>query len=182
MHTKLHAERKVALALQRNDIEAFLPEMWSEHKGRSVALFPCYLFTRIDLEEEGVARLRWEPGVRHIVSYGDRPVPVPDEAIDLIRRNLENKGAVEHAARVYFKKGEIVRIRRGPFAELLAIFDGPSTPTRRVEVLIEFLGRLSQVRVDVDNLEAVTEEVQAPSVKRPRRTRGRGRRIRACNS
>ncbi len=57
---------------------------------------------------------------------------------------------------------------------MLAIFDEPTTPARRVQVLLSILGA-SRVQVDVADLEKVDAEVPAP--KRRRRTRGRGRRI-----
>jgi len=51
------------------------------------------------------------------------------------------------------------------------VFLGPLTPAARVQVLLQFLGRQQQVEVDVNAIEPSTV------LKRPRRTRGHGRRI-----
>jgi hypothetical protein len=75
-----------------------------------------------------------------------------------------------------FKPGDTVRIIDGPFKDMLAIFDEASTPARRVQVLLNFLGA-SRVQVDLKNLEKASANPEMPVPKRPRRTRGRGRLI-----
>lgn len=64
------------------------------------------------------------------------------------------------------------------FQDMLAIFEGPTTPSQRVQLLLKVLGG-SRMQVDVTALEkAPPDENQAPPPqKRSRRTRGRGRRI-----
>lgn len=182
MHTKLRAERKVALALERRGIELFLPERRSVSKGepeKTSAFFPGYLFMRVDLVRENHSQWRWEPGVRYLVAYGDQPVPLPDEVIHLLRHRL---AAGEEQAKYQFKKGDIVRIKAGPFADILAVFEGTLSAEQRVAVLLEFMGRLSRVQVEIDNLEPVSAATQVSAPKRRRGTRGRGRRIKYENS
>ncbi|GAB4531012.1 MAG: hypothetical protein Kow0063_09790 [Anaerolineae bacterium] len=70
-----------------------------------------------------------------------------------------------------------MRIIDGPLQGLLAIFEGPSTPAERVQVLLTFLGCARRIQVAPSDLEKATTGDEAVSSKRPRRTRGRGRRI-----
>jgi transcriptional antiterminator RfaH len=121
--------------------------------------------------------VQWTPGLRRVVAFGDRPVPLPDEVIDLIRRKLEGLNAGGGWPVHTFQPGETVRITDGPLQGLLAIFEGPSKPSERVRVLLTFLGQAKHVNLPAADLEKAPPETGAPAPKRPRRTRGRGRRI-----
>lgn len=184
LHTKVHAEQKAARELHRHGIETYVPEI-SSKTGKSakstlkrVAFFPGYLFMNVDLSSTNAVHWRWATGVRHIVSYGDRPVAIPEEIIGLIRRQLAQQETEVLNRTHKFKKGDYVRIAEGPFSDMLAIFEGPNTATERVTVLMEFLGRLSRVRVEIDSLEPAKPRDHRPGVQRRRRTRGKGRPIR----
>jgi transcription antitermination factor NusG len=111
------------------------------------------------------------------VAFDGRPVPVSEQAIDLIRETLAefNKSADKPLQK--FSPGDIVRIKNGPFADLLALFEGQTTAAERVTVLLNFLGSFSRVRLGVQDLEKAPEGVQLDPPERMRRTRGRGRRI-----
>ena len=76
-----------------------------------------------------------------------------------------------------FKPGDVVRIKDGPFEDLLAVFEGPTTPAVRVQVLLSTLNRAMRVRLDADNLEKAPAHAVKAAEKRRRRTRGRGRPI-----
>ena len=53
-------------------------------------LFPCYLFTNIDLEIDSLSSLQWTSGLRRIVAFDGAPATVPGNAIDaLLRRQRE---------------------------------------------------------------------------------------------
>ena len=179
LYTKLRAEKRVVVALQQYGIETFYPTIQSNSNGQKheiVALFPGYLFMRANLKEENTAHWRWVPGVRNVVTYGDWPVALPDTMIDALKRETEQRDVVGPSATHNFRDGDVVRIMEGPFAEMLAIFEGPTTADQRVTVLLEFMGRLCRIQTDSDHLE-IAKQDQRP--KRPRRTRGRGRRIRS---
>jgi len=70
-----------------------------------------------------------------------------------------------------------VRITDGPFRDMWAIFEGPTTPSQRVQVLLTILGHARRVQLEPADLEKVPTGAEGPIPKRPRRTRGRGRRI-----
>ena len=178
IHTKPKAEYQVATALQRRGIQTYLPELESpqaRQERMTKPFFPCYLFARIDFEVTGLSQVQWTPGLRRIVAFGDRPVPLSDEMIDLIRRRLDGVGGRPMVHDLH--RGDKVRITDGPLQGMLAIFEGPSTPSERVQVLLTFLGQLSRVHVSAADLHKVSTVAQAPVLKRPRRTRGQGRRI-----
>jgi transcriptional antiterminator RfaH len=180
LYTKPNVERRVAVALAEQDIETYVPEIWDPRKstrGKLVPFFPCYLFMWVDLDMTASSQWQWTPGLRHIVAFDGVPVPVSDQVIDLIRRKLDELNHASVRPQQKFKPGEVVRITHGPFADLIALFDGPSTPAERVTVLLDFLGRFSRVRLSATDLEKAPTGVDVVPPKRPRRTRGRGRRI-----
>jgi transcriptional antiterminator RfaH len=179
LYTKPNAEYQVATSLQKRGIQAYLPEIESSKSGRKQRkpFFPCYLFIEIDFETVGLSQVQWTPGLRRVVAFDDHPVPLSDGVIDLIRRRLEEMETAESWPAHTFQIGETVRVTDGPLQGLLAIFEGPSAPTQRVQVLLNFLGQVSRAHLPVNDLGKAPPEAQTPLPKRPRRTRGHGRRI-----
>jgi transcriptional antiterminator RfaH len=183
VHTKPHQERRVAAVLARHEIETFLPT-WA-HPNRSpakpVAFFPRYFFMRVDYARVNPLIWRWTPGFLYIVSAGQSPIPVADEVIAMLAHrigSLAEQGG-EQRLRLPFSKGDLVRIKRGPFRDLLGIFDGPNDPEQRVRVLLKTMNRSMRVRISPDDLEKAEVQEQHKGDKPPRRTRGRGRLIRS---
>jgi transcriptional antiterminator RfaH len=189
LYTKPHAEYRVNIALQQWGLQTYLPEIESKEKdkkGKSVPFFPCYLFSKFDFEIIALSQLHWTPGLRRVVSFGGQPVPVPDELIDLIQYKLDEIETKGNLPTPIFAPGDVVRITNGPFCNMLAIFDGPTTPSERVRVLLDILGHASRVQVNISDLEKVPPETEASPLSnlsaglrtgRSRRTRGRGRYI-----
>jgi transcriptional antiterminator RfaH len=187
LYTKPNAEYQVVDALQGHGIQTYLPEMeapGARKEPRRKPFFPCYLFVKVDLEEVGLSQVRWIPGLRRIVAFDDRPTPLADEVIDVMRRKLEGISAAGGLPSYAFQPGDTVRITQGPLQGMLAVFEKPTTPTERVQILLAFLGQASRMQIPVTDLEKVPPGVEAsppapPS--RPRRTRGRGRHIKTAS-
>lgn len=180
LYTKPNAEYQVVTALQQRGVQTYLPEgeFHTTHRGRKrKPFFPCYLFIKVDFEIVGFSSVQWTPGLRYIVAFEDRPVPLPNEVIDLIRCKLGEIEAAGGWPVHSFRPGDVVRITDGPFHDMLAIFDGPTTPAQRVQVLLDILGRASRLQIDVTDLEKASPCAEVSESRRPRRTRGQGRRI-----
>jgi transcriptional antiterminator RfaH len=180
LYTKPNAEYQVEVSLQKRGIQTYLPEIGLPSKGHERGkkpFFPCYLFIKVDFEKVGISQVQWTPGLRRVIAFDERPVPLSDEVVELIRRKVDGIEAAGSRLEHDFEPGEAVRITGGPLEGMPAIFDGPSTPAERVRVLLAFLGHASRAYVSVTDLEKAPPEAEAPSPKRPRRTRGRGRRV-----
>jgi transcriptional antiterminator RfaH len=175
LYTKPKQEYLVLEQLQQRGVEAFFPQFVERRRGeeRVRALFPNYLFVRVDLAVVGQSLLRWTPGLRGVVSFAGVPAHVPDEAIALVRKQLARLEAAGGFPKARFKPGERVRVTEGPLAGLEAVFQGPG-PAERVRILIRFLGQANRAVVPKEALEKVAERRHPP-----RRTRGRGRRIKS---
>lgn len=89
------------------------------------------------------------PGVVRLISFGDRAQPVPDSFISTLRTQLERVNADRGIAAHAFHVGARVRLTDGPLEGLEALFRGTMEPSRRADVLLEFMGRLQEVKVDI---------------------------------
>lgn len=180
LQTKPHSEYKVKHWLQRQAIITFLPELSrdiSDSLHKRLPLFPCYLFMKIDMDSVSSSQWMWTPGLRRIVTVGEQPAVVPQQAIDLIKTKLENGRANSPITHRLFNAGETVRIKSGPMSGMLAIFQKPLPSEKRVRILLDFLGQMNRVNIEVEALEKVPNHIRAAKSRNGRRTRGRGRRI-----
>lgn len=149
LYTKPKKERQVDALLQEQGIETYLPTVQRKVRRRDrpdrIVYFPCYLFARLDLSDTPRSSIDWMPGIRHIVSLGERPAVVADEIVALLRRRLEG---IEEMGYGSLKQGDRVRITSGPLRELEAIFDQPLSAADRVRVLLDVMGRMTPVEID----------------------------------
>jgi transcriptional antiterminator RfaH len=112
------------------------------------ALFPGYAFVLIELQWHTA---RWAPGVSKIVLDGAVPARVPDAVIAEIR-SRERGGYVELPPRL--KRGDAVRVLRGPFEGHLALYQGQAAH-ERVAVLLALLGGRQRVTLPRGDVEAI---------------------------
>lgn len=170
-------ERSAAAALAaRFEVPVYVPEVPQRFRGKlqQTSLFPRYFFVRADLRLVTLNSINTTPGVVRVVSFGGVPAPIPAATIEMLRERADEISARGGLPEQHFTPGETVRFTAGPLDGLQAIFVGPTTPSERVRVLIEFLGRLQTAEVSRHNLERVGA---APPTQR--RTRGQGRRVKA---
>jgi transcriptional antiterminator RfaH len=114
------------------------------------ALFPGYAFVLIELQWHAA---RWAPGVLRLVLDGVQPAKVPDKVISDLR-GREKNGLVVLAPSPGLQRGDRVLIKRGPFADHLALYEG-QTPHARVEVLLTLLGAQRRIELPKGDIAAV---------------------------
>lgn len=157
LYTKPRKEWHVESVLNSRDIETYLPTIEVYVRKRDARIlrpfFPCYLFAHIDFTTVSRSSISWTPGLRRIVSFGGQPTVVSDEIVSLIRARLTQVKEAGGLGKVLFKKGDVVRIKEGPLRDLDAIFEQHLSAAERVKILVNILGRLTPVEVEVDWLE-----------------------------
>jgi transcriptional antiterminator RfaH len=144
---------------------------------REIPFFPGYLFVNAVLDEVALSSINTTPGVVRLLEFAGEWAPVPEVAISAIKKRLAALNAQGGLPSHNFHLGDTVRLKSGPFSGLQALFRGPMTPSARVKILLDFLGRPNEVEVDV---EALTPGHDCSRPNGQRRTRGRGRRIRTA--
>lgn len=176
VYTRPLREEQTAVALGALPaVRVFYPTLQRLTGGRieREPLFLRYLFIGANLAELGLRQINSTQGVCRLVTFDDTPMPLPDGVVEALHQRVEQLnrrgGLLEHG----YQPGERVALKSGPLRGLDAIFQGPQTPSRRVRVLVEFLGQLREVEVEAHLLERAAGE-QPRGV---RGTRGGGRRI-----
>ncbi len=162
INTKPRNENLVCRFLESESFRVFLPTITARNLRRrrrsssnKQPLFPGYIFTRIDLDQPGWARINYTPGVRKIVSYGSQPVAVPEPILDEIKARLRGNRPIKKSM-ISFKAGDKVKFLGGPFEGLEGIFTGTVSGKERVKVLMELLRQSVQVEAEISCLEKVS--------------------------
>jgi transcriptional antiterminator RfaH len=103
---------------------------------RTGPLFPTYVFAYFNLER-AARQIRYTPGVRNIVQFGEQAAAVPSYVIDELTSRCA-EGLVD-LANPRLPLGAPVKVVRGPFQEFQAVFDGYLSGTERVAVLLSVM-------------------------------------------
>lgn len=159
------------------ELGVYVPEVTRLFNGsvQRTPLFPRYIFVQADLKHIPPSKINATPGVARLVTFDEQPQAIPSDIIATVRQKVHSFNARGGLQEPSLRVGERVHIQDGPLYGLEAIFLGPTTPARRVQILLEFMGRLNTVTIERSNLAAAS----TPSAERPpRRTRGKGRKIR----
>ena len=156
-YTSANHEKRVAEQLERRSVENFLPlyesvRKWADRRVRlHLPLFPGYVFVRM------VARDRLKvlqiPGVAHLVGFGGRLTPVPEEDMQAIRACLAGPNRVQPHR--YLKSGQRVRVLNGPLTGVTGIVVRQKKQTRFV-ISFDLLQRAVAVEIDAAELGPAT--------------------------
>ena len=119
---------------------------------RTVArkVFPGYILVRMVMDDSSWYVVRNTPGVTGFVGSGNRPVPLENEEVDSILRQME---AEAPRVKVGYEKGQSVRVTDGPFAEFIGVVDELFADKGKVKVLLSFFGRETPVELDFLQIE-----------------------------
>ncbi len=114
---------------------------------RTVArkVFPGYVLVQMKMTPDSWDVVRNTPGVTGFVGTGSKPVPLEEEEVKKILRQME---AETPRIKVGFTQGQKVRITDGPFADFVGIVDEINLQKGKVKVLVSFFGRETPVELD----------------------------------
>jgi transcriptional antiterminator RfaH len=161
--TKPKHEHIAAANLQRNlGLEVFHPRLQLERcTQRGVvrvveSLFPCYVFVRCVLTES-MENIRHTAGIGSLVRFGHRIPVVPDGAIAELRQYFE--AGAPMPVQDGLSTGAEVMIAEGAFLGYSAVVVRALPAMRRVQILLEFLGRPTLAEVDRRSLKLAHQRV-----------------------
>lgn len=122
-------------------------------------LFPGYLFAYFSLARQGRMVLA-TTGVSGLVHFGAHVPCLPDRVVLELQdaMNAEGVAIVEDPVR----EGDAVAVMSGPLMGLVGIVKRYLPATRRVCLLLEFMGRLTDVEVEDTRLSAVERHLVGP--------------------
>ncbi len=151
VRSKPKHEHIAAANLERQfGLEVFLPRLRLEKLTRRGLvkqvdpLFPCYLFVRCVMDER-ISDLQHVSGVSKIVRFGDKIPQVSESIIKELQFHFmaDDTLVVEH----HLTPGDAVTVTEGAFAGLDAFVLKNLPARKRVQILLEVLGRPTPVEV-----------------------------------
>ncbi|MFP4351705.1 MAG: transcription termination/antitermination protein NusG [Puniceicoccaceae bacterium] len=145
-------QEHIAAALIRAqvDVEVFAPRITYSKKTRrgkvrfTEALFPGYLFSRCSIDRH-LRHLLSIQGVIGIVRYGAGIPTVPQDFIDELKQRIP--GETAETPDPVIEIGASVTVVEGPFKDLQAVVTKVMGARDRVRVLLEFLGRDTEIEI-----------------------------------
>jgi transcriptional antiterminator NusG len=116
-------------------------------------VFPGYLLTRCDLDDDSWSVIRNTPGVTGFVGPGTKPTPLSRKEVEsILQVPVPGVGGVEQVKksrpRLEYEEGETVRVKEGPFADFSGQIDEINEDQLKLKVLVNIFGRETPVELE----------------------------------
>ncbi|MCJ7744403.1 MAG: transcription termination/antitermination protein NusG [Dehalococcoidales bacterium] len=108
-------------------------------------ILPGYVLIQMKMSDNSWNIVRNTPGVTGFVGSGSKPVPLREEEVGQI---LKQMSAEAPKIKVGFKPGQSVRVTDGPFTDFVGVVDEISPGKGKVKVLLSLFGRDTPVELD----------------------------------
>ena len=122
--------------------------------GRKVVVqkkvFPGYLLTRCELDDDSWSVVRNTPGVTGFVGPGTKPTPLSRREVESILQVKPEgaEGVKKTRPRLEHEVGETVRVREGPFADFSGQIAEINEDQLKLKVLVNIFGRETPVELE----------------------------------
>ncbi|HQK47132.1 MAG TPA: transcriptional activator RfaH [Syntrophorhabdaceae bacterium] len=156
VNTKPKNEDRAAVNLSAGGIETLAPKLklrkYRENRFVTVIepMFPGYIFARFDPIDD-FHLVKYTRGVKTIVHFGEKIVPIHEDLIDFIRSRLEN--GIATIQKKPISKGERIVVKDGPFKGLTGIFEREMDGKERVAILLDAVQFAATMEIDRDLIE-----------------------------
>ena len=117
------------------------------------SLYSGYVFAKIDLDTNIQHLIQSLPKVSGFIGEGNRPTPLSEEDIQVILDKVNNRAAPK--PKVYFEKGEMVRIIDGPFANFTGSVDEYDMEHGTLKLNVSIFGRATPVDISYMQVEKI---------------------------
>ena len=147
VYTKAKEEQRAKKNLENQGFEIFFPmiAVVKENQSKSItlkAMFPGYLFVKINTELDKWNRIKSTRGVSHLVVFGQRVAEIPNQVIVYLKsRADENDIFRQKIMRQEFQKGDKLVIEKGMFKDKEATFLAKKSK-ERVQILLRFVNHI----------------------------------------
>jgi transcriptional antiterminator NusG len=108
-------------------------------------ILPGYILVQMKMNDFSWSIVRNTPGVTGFVSGGNKPVPLQDNEVKQIMKQME---AELPKVKVGFKQGQSVKVIDGPFIDFIGTVDEIDLEKGKVKVLLSLFGRETPVKLD----------------------------------
>jgi transcription antitermination factor NusG len=149
LHVRRNCEKLVAVALRGKGYAEFLPlyqklSQWSDRRKEiELPLFSGYVFCSFEISQR--LPILTIPGVIQVVSFGNKPEPIDEQELDLVRRFVTSGLYVEPWP--FLKAGDVVAVKHGSLTGLEGILVEVKNRYRLV-ISVSLLQRSVAVEID----------------------------------
>jgi len=149
--TKPRNEDRAAANLTQGGIEVLAPKLrfrrWREGKfvDMTEPMFPGYIFVKFHPVDD-FRLVKYTRGIRTVVNFNGRIIPLQETLISFIRRRLVD--GVATVEKKEFRKGEKIIIQEGPFKGFSGIFERELDGKERIAILLEGVDYCARMEID----------------------------------
>lgn len=108
-------------------------------------ILPGYVLVQMKMSDLSWNVVRNTPGITGFVGTGVKPVPLREEEVNQILKQME---AEAPRVKVGFRKGQSIRVTDGPFIDFVGVVDDIKPGKGKVKVLLTLFGRETPVELD----------------------------------
>jgi transcriptional antiterminator NusG len=108
-------------------------------------ILPGYILVQMKMNDLSWHIVRNTPGVTGFVASGNKPVPLQEEEVSRIMKQME---AEAPRVKVGFRQGQSVRVIDGPFIDFIGTVDEIDAEKGKIKVLLSLFGRETPVELD----------------------------------
>ena len=108
-------------------------------------ILPGYVLVEMRMNDQSWSVVRNTAGVTGFVGSGNKPVPLREEEVSQILRQM---AAEAPRVKVGFRKGQSIRVTDGPFIDFVGVVDDINAEKGKVKVLLSLFGRETPVELD----------------------------------
>lgn len=116
-------------------------------------LYPGYIFAKIDLDTELWHRVQSLPRVSRFIGEAKKPTPLTESDIKLILEKVQKRAAPR--PKIFFEKGEVVRINEGPFANFTGVVEEYDMVHGTLKLNVSIFGRSTPVEILYSQVEKI---------------------------
>ena len=116
-----------------------------QRRNVSKKILPGYILVQMKMSDQSWNVVRNTPGVTGFVGTGNKPIPLREEEVDQILKQME---AEAPKVKIGFRKGQSIRVTDGPFIDFVGVVDDISAEKGKVKVLLSLFGRETPVELD----------------------------------
>jgi len=113
-------------------------------------ILPGYVLVQMKLSDQSWNIVRNTPGVTGFVGSGGKPVPLQEEEVSKILKQMETETP---KVKVSFRQGESVRVTDGPFSDFVGTVDELNPQKGKIKVLLSLFGHETPVELDILQVE-----------------------------
>ncbi|MFA6349981.1 MAG: transcription termination/antitermination protein NusG [Candidatus Omnitrophota bacterium] len=109
--------------------------------------FPGYLLIEMELNEETYLLVKTTAGVTGFIGLGKKPMPLPQNEVDVILKKAEETN-VKPSPKIVFEKGEQIRVTDGPFVNFNGTIDEIHPEKGKLKVNVSIFGRSTPLELE----------------------------------